>query len=89
MEANERGTEMNFAIIDETSQSAIGTTSFYRVAPEHKRFELGEAGSERPTDGHISTRQQSICCSITPSKQSWQTESNEIQTRETFDLNTQ
>jgi len=42
MDANERGTEMNFAIIDEASQSAVGTTSFYRVVPEHKRLELGK-----------------------------------------------
>ena len=42
MEANERGTELNFAIIDEASQSAVGTTSFYRVVPEHKRLELGK-----------------------------------------------
>ena len=42
MDANERGTEMNFAIIDEASRSAIGTTSFYRVVPEHKRLELGK-----------------------------------------------
>lgn len=42
MDANERGTEMNFAVIDEASQSAVGTTSFYRVVPEHKRLELGK-----------------------------------------------
>lgn len=42
MDANERGTEMNFAIIDEVSQSAVGTTSFYRIVPEHKRLELGK-----------------------------------------------
>jgi N-acetyltransferase len=42
MEANKHGTEMNFAIIDETSQSAVGTTSFYRVVPEHRRLELGK-----------------------------------------------
>ena len=42
MDANESGTEMNFAIIDEASRSAIGTTSFYRVVPEHKRLELGK-----------------------------------------------
>lgn len=43
MNANERGTEMNFSIIDEASQSAVGTTSFYRVVPEHKRLELGKS----------------------------------------------
>jgi hypothetical protein len=42
MNANERGTELNFAIIDEASQLAVGTTSFYRVVPEHKRLELGK-----------------------------------------------
>jgi N-acetyltransferase len=42
MDANERGTELNFAIIDEPSQLAVGTTSFYRVVPEHKRLELGK-----------------------------------------------
>ena len=42
MDANERGTEMNFAVIDETSQSAVGTTSLYRVVPEHKRLEVGK-----------------------------------------------
>lgn len=42
MDANERGTELNFAIIDKASQSAIGTTSFYRVVPEHGRLELGK-----------------------------------------------
>jgi hypothetical protein len=41
MNANELGTELNFAIIDEVSQLAVGTTSFYRVVPEHKRLELG------------------------------------------------
>jgi N-acetyltransferase len=42
MDANERGIEMNFAIIDESSQSAVGTTSFCRVVPEHKRLEVGK-----------------------------------------------
>jgi RimJ/RimL family protein N-acetyltransferase len=42
MNANERGTELNFAIVDEASQLAVGTTSFYRVVPEHKRLELGK-----------------------------------------------
>jgi RimJ/RimL family protein N-acetyltransferase len=42
MNANEHGTELNFAIIDELSQSAVGTTRFYRVVPEHKRLELGK-----------------------------------------------
>ena len=42
IDANERGIEMNFAIIDESSQSAVGTTSFYRVVPEHKRLEVGK-----------------------------------------------
>ena len=42
MDANENGTELNFAIIDEASYSAVGTTSFYRVVPEHKRLELGK-----------------------------------------------
>jgi N-acetyltransferase len=42
MNANEHGTELNFAIIDEVSQLAVGTTSFYRVVPEHKRLELGK-----------------------------------------------
>lgn len=56
MDANERGTEMNFAIIDETSQSAVGATSFYRVVPEHKRLEVGKTwlgASYRRT--HINT----------------------------------
>jgi RimJ/RimL family protein N-acetyltransferase len=56
MEANERGTEMNFAIIDEASQSAIGTTSFYRVVPEHKRLELGKTWLGAPyRRTHINT----------------------------------
>jgi N-acetyltransferase len=42
MDANDLGTELNFAIIDEASQSAVGATSFYRVVPEHKRLELGK-----------------------------------------------
>jgi len=42
MDANDRGTELNFAIIDEASQSAVGGTSFYRIVPEHKRLELGK-----------------------------------------------
>jgi RimJ/RimL family protein N-acetyltransferase len=42
MNANEHGTELNFAIIDEVSQLAVGTTSFCRVVPEHKRLELGK-----------------------------------------------
>jgi N-acetyltransferase len=56
MEANERGTEMNFAIVDEASQSAIGTTSFYRVVPEHKRLELGKTWLGAPyRRTHINT----------------------------------
>jgi RimJ/RimL family protein N-acetyltransferase len=56
MDANERGTEMNFAIIDEASQSAIGTTSFYRVVPEHKRLELGKTWLGAPyRRTHINT----------------------------------
>ena len=56
MVANERGTEMNFAIIDEASQSAIGTTSFYRVVPEHKRLELGKTWLGAPyRRTHINT----------------------------------
>jgi RimJ/RimL family protein N-acetyltransferase len=67
MDANERGTEMNFAIIDEASRSAIGTTSFYNWE---------RRGSGRLTGGPISTRQRSISCSITPSKRFWPTGSN-------------
>jgi RimJ/RimL family protein N-acetyltransferase len=56
MEANEHGTEMNFAIIDEASRSAIGTTSFYRVVPEHKRLELGKTWLGAPyRRTHINT----------------------------------
>lgn len=56
MQANERGTEMNFAIIDEASRSAIGTTSFYRVVPEHKRIELGKTWLGAPyRRTHINT----------------------------------
>ena len=56
MEANERGTEMNFAIIDEASQWAVGTTSFYRVVPEHKRLELGKTWLGAPyRRTHINT----------------------------------
>ncbi|MGO4210157.1 GNAT family N-acetyltransferase [Terriglobus sp. 2YAB30_2] len=56
MDANERGTELNFAIINETSRSAVGTTSLYRVVPEHKRLEVGKTwlgASYRRT--HINT----------------------------------
>lgn len=48
MDVNSRGTELNFAIIDEVSESAIGTTSFYRVVPEHKRLELGKTWLGHP-----------------------------------------
>ena len=47
IEANLRGTELNFAIIDE-AESALGTTSFYRVVPEHKRLELGKTWLGEP-----------------------------------------
>ena len=56
MDANRQGTELNFAIIDVASNSAVGTTSFYRVVPEHKRLELGKTwlgASYRRT--HINT----------------------------------
>ena len=56
MDANERGTELNFAIIDEASQSAVGATSFYRVVPEHKRLELGKTWLGAPyRRTHINT----------------------------------
>ena len=56
MDANERGTEMNFAVIEEASQSAVGTTSFYRVVPEHKRLELGKTWLGAPyRRTHINT----------------------------------
>jgi RimJ/RimL family protein N-acetyltransferase len=56
MDGNERGTELNFAIIDETTQSAVGTTSFYRVVPEHKRLELGKTWLGAPyRQTHINT----------------------------------
>jgi RimJ/RimL family protein N-acetyltransferase len=56
MDANSRGTELNFAIIDEVSESAVGTTSFYRVAPEHKRLELGKTWLGEPfRRTHINT----------------------------------
>ena len=56
MEANERGTEINFAIINEASQSAVGATSFYRVVPEHKRLELGKTWLGAPyRRTHINT----------------------------------
>ena len=56
MDANERGTELNFAIIDEASQSAVGTTSFYRVVPDHKRLELGKTWLGAPyRRTHINT----------------------------------
>ena len=47
---------MNFAIIDEASQWAVGTTSFYRVVPEHKRLELGKTWLGAPyRRTHINT----------------------------------
>lgn len=47
---------MNFAIVDEASQSAVGTTSFYRVVPEHKRLELGKTWLGAPyRKTHINT----------------------------------
>lgn len=56
MEANERGAELNFAIIDEASRSAVGTTSFYRVVPEHKRLEVGKTWLGAPyRRTHINT----------------------------------
>ena len=56
MDANERGTELNFAIIDEATQSAVGATSFYRVVPEHKRLELGKTWLGAPyRRTHINT----------------------------------
>lgn len=56
MDANKRGTELNFAIIDEASQSAVGTTSFYRVVSEHKRLELGKTWLGAPyRRTHINT----------------------------------
>ncbi|MEG9436511.1 GNAT family N-acetyltransferase [Edaphobacter sp. HDX4] len=56
MDANEHGTEMNFAIIDEANQSAVGTTSFYRVVPEHRRLELGKTWLGAPyRRTHINT----------------------------------
>ena len=56
MDANRHGTELNFAIIDEPSNSAVGTTSFYRVVPEHKRLELGKTWLAAPyRRTHINT----------------------------------
>lgn len=56
MNANESGTELNFAIVDEASQSAVGTTSLYRVVPEHKRLELGKTWLGAPyRRTHINT----------------------------------
>jgi RimJ/RimL family protein N-acetyltransferase len=56
MEANLHGTELNFAIIDEASESAVGATSFYRVVPEHKRLELGKTWLGEPyRRTHINT----------------------------------
>jgi RimJ/RimL family protein N-acetyltransferase len=56
MNANSRGTELNFAIIDEASESAVGTTSFYRVVPQHKRLELGKTWLGQPyRRTHINT----------------------------------
>ena len=43
IQANDAGTEMNFAIIDEISGRAVGGTSLYRVIPEHRRLELGKS----------------------------------------------
>jgi RimJ/RimL family protein N-acetyltransferase len=56
MDANELGTELNFAIIDEASQLAVGTTSFYRAVPEHKRLEVGKTWLGAPyRRTHINT----------------------------------
>ena len=56
MDANSRGTELNFAIIDEASESAVGATSLYRVVPEHKRLELGKTWLGEPfRRTHINT----------------------------------
>lgn len=56
MDANVKGTELNFAVIDESSQSAVGTTSLYRVVPEHRRLELGKTWLGAPfRRTHINT----------------------------------
>ncbi len=64
MNANERGTERNFAIVDEASQLAVGTTSFYRVVPEHKRLELGKTWLGAPyRRTRINTAAKYLICS--------------------------
>jgi RimJ/RimL family protein N-acetyltransferase len=56
MDANSCGIEMNFAILDEASQVAVGTASFYRVVPEHRRLELGKTWLGAPfRRTHINT----------------------------------
>ena len=40
-EANETFDRVAFAVIDETTTKAIGSTSFYRVMPKVKRLEIG------------------------------------------------
>jgi RimJ/RimL family protein N-acetyltransferase len=56
MQANELGSEMNFAIIDQATQKAVGATSLYRVVPEHRRMELGKSWLGAPyRRTHINT----------------------------------
>jgi hypothetical protein len=54
MNASEQGKELNFPIIDDATRSAVGTTSFFRVVPEHKRIEMGKnvARSTLSQDAH-------------------------------------
>jgi len=60
MNANEHGTELNFAIIDEVSQLAVGTTSFYRSCLNTRGSNWERPGSEHPIGGHGSILQRSI-----------------------------
>jgi RimJ/RimL family protein N-acetyltransferase len=56
MNASEQGKELNFPIIDEATRSAVGTTSFFRVVPEHKRLEMGKTWLGAPyRRTHINT----------------------------------
>src|SRR5258708_9123282 len=55
-QANTLGAELNFAIVDERSGKAVGGTSLYRVAPEHRRLELGKSWIGAPyRRSHVNT----------------------------------
>jgi hypothetical protein len=64
--AQAKGDLLPFAVLDNTTGKAVGTTNYLNVEPDHRAWRLAERGIGRASSGLKSTHSASFCFSSMP-----------------------